>query len=91
MTTQRSARPESAALERVASLDGLRGFACATVFLANFHHAMGLTVAGHVGPWDVARFAESGLGVVIFVVLSGALLSIPCWRALGGGRAVRWA
>jgi hypothetical protein len=39
-------------------MDGLRGFACLTVFLANFHHAMGMNVSGRMGPFDLARLAS---------------------------------
>src|SRR5687767_5536839 len=63
-------------------MDGIRGVACLTVFLANFHHSLGMTVSGQLGPLDLARFAESGIGVVFFLVLSGTLLSLPFWRSL---------
>lgn len=77
---------------RWAALDGLRGLACLAVILANVHHAMGLPVAGHVGRFDLATFAESGIGVAMLLVLSGALLAVPCWQALdAGGPMPSWA
>ena len=66
-------------------MDGLRAVACLTVFLANFHHSMGMTVSGHAGPLDAAYFAESGIGVVLLIVMSGALLSVPFWQRLARG------
>jgi peptidoglycan/LPS O-acetylase OafA/YrhL len=63
-------------------MDGLRAFGCLTVFLANFHHSLGMTVSGHVGPFDFRHFAESGIGVAMFLVLSGTLLSLPFWKSL---------
>jgi peptidoglycan/LPS O-acetylase OafA/YrhL len=63
-------------------MDGLRALSCLTVFLANFHHSLGMTVSGHVGPLDFRHFAESGIGVAMFLVLSGALLSLPFWKSL---------
>ena len=69
-------------------MDGLRAIACLTVFLANFHNSMGMTVSGRVGPFDFATFAESGIGVLMLIVMSGGLLSLPFWRRLEGGREV---
>ena len=66
-------------------MDGLRAAACLTVFLANFHHSMRMTVSGRVGPLEAAYFAESGIGVVLLIVMSGALLSLPFWRRLARG------
>jgi peptidoglycan/LPS O-acetylase OafA/YrhL len=67
-------------------MDGIRAAACLTVFLANFHHSLGMTVSGRSGVLDLARFAESGIGVALFLVLSGTLLSLPFWRSLGPNR-----
>jgi peptidoglycan/LPS O-acetylase OafA/YrhL len=76
---------------RLAGMDGLRAFACLTVFLENFHHSMGMTVHGHAGPFDFPYFAESGIGVALLLVLSGALTSLPFWRQLDSGvRAGTW-
>lgn len=66
-------------------MGGLRAISCLTVFLANLHHSMGRPTSGRAGPLDLATFAESGIGVVIFMVLSGALLSMPFWRRLERG------
>lgn len=66
-------------------MDGLRAIACLTVFLANFHHSMGMTVSSRIGSLDLAYFAESGIGVVMLIVLSGSLLSLPFWRRLSAG------
>lgn len=63
-------------------MDGLRAFACLTVFLANLHHSMGTPVSGHLGPFDLAYFAESGIGVAILIVMSGALIGLPFWARL---------
>jgi peptidoglycan/LPS O-acetylase OafA/YrhL len=72
-------------------MDGIRAVACLTVFLANFHHSLGMTVSGHIGPLDLTRFAESGIGVALFIVLSGTLLSLPFWRSVGPHqRPVDW-
>jgi peptidoglycan/LPS O-acetylase OafA/YrhL len=76
---------------RIPALDGLRAIACLTVFLANFHHSMGMNVSGRAATLDLARFAESGIGVVLLIVLSGGLLSLPFWRHLSAERpAVSW-
>lgn len=69
-------------------MNGIRALACLTVFLANAHHTIGLEVSGHAGPLDLTYFAESGIGVVALIVLSGALLSLPFWRALHAGTHV---
>lgn len=73
---------------RLAGMDGLRAFACLTVFLENFHHSMGMTVHGHAGPFDLPYFAESGIGVALLLVLSGALTSLPFWRRVDSGARI---
>jgi peptidoglycan/LPS O-acetylase OafA/YrhL len=45
-----------------------------------------MTVSGHFGGLDLTRFAESGIGVALFIVLSGTLLSLPFWRSLGSNQ-----
>src|SRR5215213_1309733 len=81
-----TAAPNQARL-RLAGLDGLRGIACAMVFL---YHArwraqpsgenpLRLEVLGFNLERLLARFDA---GVAIFFVLSGLLLSLPFWRAI---------
>ncbi|MEQ1869344.1 MAG: acyltransferase [Vicinamibacterales bacterium] len=75
----------------VPAFDGLRAIACLTVFLANFHHALGMNLKGRIGPFDLTYFAESGVGVVLFMVLSGCLLSGPFWQLVRKERQrVNW-
>jgi peptidoglycan/LPS O-acetylase OafA/YrhL len=83
------------AITRLSALDGLRGLACLTVFLENLHIEMGMRVSGRVvtplGVLDAATFAGSGIGVVVFLVLSGTVLSLPFWRDLArADAAVSW-
>lgn len=67
--------------------DGLRALACLTVFLENLHIEMRMRVSGGIGPFGLPHLAESGIGVALLIVLSGALLSRPFWQALDtGGR-----
>lgn len=68
------------------ALDGLRAIACLTVFLENLHVEMRRPVSGSVGPFSLPYLATSGVGVAIFIVMSGGLLSVPFWRALLGAR-----
>ncbi len=86
------ARPE----HRMAGLDGLRGLACLLVFFYHLRwHARPLDGARlelKIGPLDLESFlTRCDIGVGIFFILSGLLLSFPFWRALlAGAAAPRW-
>lgn len=76
---------------RLAGLDGLRGIACLLVF---FYHlrwharpAPETRLALDIGPFDIEPLLQRcDIGVGIFFILSGLLLSMPFWRALLDGR-----
>ncbi|MCC7009133.1 MAG: acyltransferase [Acidobacteria bacterium] len=67
------------------ALDGLRALACLSVFVANFHHSLGMSVAGRAGPFDASYFAESGVGVALLMVLSGLLIGRSFWQRIDRG------
>jgi peptidoglycan/LPS O-acetylase OafA/YrhL len=77
---------------RLAGLDGLRGLACVLVF---FYHlrwharpAEGTPIELKIGALDLEPFLQRcDIGVGIFFVLSGLLLSLPFWRAILAGSA----
>jgi peptidoglycan/LPS O-acetylase OafA/YrhL len=77
----------SAALEssqhRVAGLDGVRGMACFLVFVYHLRWHANASVGSKVLGARVDDFiATFDVGVSIFFVLSGLLLSIPFWKAI---------
>lgn len=67
---------------RISGADGLRALACLWVF---FHHA-----AIQMDPpslmWHDALHTQGMLGVAVFFVLSGLLLTLPFWQAQQGQR-----
>jgi peptidoglycan/LPS O-acetylase OafA/YrhL len=72
---------------RLAGLDGLRGFACLLVFFYHLRwHARpldGSRLELKVGALDVEPWlTRCDIGVAIFFVLSGLLLSLPFWQAI---------
>ena len=67
---------------RVSGADGLRALACLWVF---FHHAaIEMDSPGQI--WHESLHAQGPLGVAIFFVLSGLLLTMPFWQAQQGQR-----
>lgn len=71
-----------AADRHLPGLDGLRGIACFLVFIYHLRWAAG-DPSLHLGPIDVlAVMKNCDIGVAIFFVLSGLLLSTPYWRAM---------
>jgi len=75
---------------RLAGLDGLRGLACLLVFFYHLRwHARGLDgprLELKVGAFDVEPLlTRCDIGVGIFFILSGLLLSLPFWSALLAG------
>ena len=75
---------------RLAGLDGLRGIACLLVFFYHLRwHARPSAetrLALDLGPLDIEAFLQCcDIGVAIFFILSGLLLSMPFWRALLNG------
>ncbi len=73
--------------DRLPGLDGLRGIACLLVFFYHLRwHARASDEAPlslHLGSVDVERLLRScDIGVAIFFVLSGLLLSFPFWRSI---------
>ena len=76
--------------ERLPGLDGLRGIACLLVFFYHLRwHARAsdeVPLSFHLGSVDVERLLRScDIGVAIFFVLSGLLLSFPFWRSILDG------
>jgi peptidoglycan/LPS O-acetylase OafA/YrhL len=72
---------------RLAGLDGLRGLACLLVFFYHLRwHARvdaGTRLELKIGAFDVEPLlTRCDIGVGIFFVLSGLLLSLPFWRAM---------
>ncbi len=77
---------------RLAGLDGLRGFACLLVFFYHLRwHARpldGSRLELKIGALDVEPLlTRCDVGVAIFFVLSGLLLSLPFWQAILSGTA----
>jgi peptidoglycan/LPS O-acetylase OafA/YrhL len=75
---------------RLAGLDGLRGLACLLVFFYHLRwHARppdGSRLELKIGSYDLEPFLQRcDIGVGIFFVLSGLLLSLPFWRAILAG------
>lgn len=65
---------------------GLRGLAALAVFAVHYQQIVNFDF--ELGPLDSFRiFANGEYGVALFFVLSGCLLSLPYWRALGAGTA----
>lgn len=85
--------PPTKADTRLAGLDGLRGLACLLVF---FYHlrwharpAEGTPLELKIGALDLEPFLQRcDIGVGLFFVLSGLLLSLPFWRAILAGNAM---
>lgn len=76
---------------RLAGLDGLRGIACLLVFFYHLRwHAQSTSetrLALDLGPLDIEAFLQRcDIGVAIFFILSGLLLSLPFWCAQFDGR-----
>ncbi len=76
--------------ERLPGLDGLRGIACLLVFFYHLRwHARPsdeVPLALGIGGFDVEWLLRScDIGVAIFFVLSGLLLSLPYWRSILDG------
>ena len=67
---------------RISGADGLRAIACLWVF---FHHA-GIEFDPQDLMWHTVFHDQGILGVAIFFVLSGMLLTIPFWQAALGQR-----
>jgi peptidoglycan/LPS O-acetylase OafA/YrhL/ABC-type sugar transport system permease subunit len=81
-----SAPPALPAGERLDGLDGLRAIACLAVV---FHHLFQRLDGDKQPLWlDGLRnfFLKGEVGVCLFFVLSGALLSMPFWQAFVAGR-----
>lgn len=82
--------PAASATHRLAGLDGLRGLACLLVF---FYHLRwearpldGSRLELRLGAFDLEPLlARCDIGVGIFFVLSGLLLSLPFWKAILSG------
>ncbi len=80
----------ASATPRLAGLDGLRGLACLLVF---FYHLRwearplnGSRLELKLGSFDVEPLlSRCDIGVGIFFVLSGLLLSMPFWKAILSG------
>src|SRR6185369_15500611 len=75
---------------RLAGLDGLRGLACLLVFFYHLRwHARpldGSRLVLNVGGFDAEPLlTRCDIGVAIFFVLSGLLLSLPFWSAILSG------
>ena len=76
--------------DHLPGLDGLRGIACLLVFFYHLRwHARPsaeVPLALGLGSVDVERLLQScDIGVAIFFVLSGLLLSYPFWRSILDG------
>jgi peptidoglycan/LPS O-acetylase OafA/YrhL/glycopeptide antibiotics resistance protein len=65
---------------RLAGLDGLRALAAATVILENLTYFAALP-EWQAGPFELKRFAFSGVGVCLLFVMSGYLLTRNYWRS----------
>lgn len=68
--------------QRIQGADGLRAFAC--LWVVAHHIAMQFDVS-QTG-WSSVIRLQGALGVAIFFVLSGMLLSLPFWQAALGER-----
>jgi peptidoglycan/LPS O-acetylase OafA/YrhL len=67
--------------QRIAGLDGLRALAAMAVFAVHYNQIVDVDV--QFGEFDFyLLFANGELGVALFFVLSGLLLSLPYWRAI---------
>ena len=83
--------PEGRA-HRLGGLDGLRGIACLLVFFYHLRwHARRSDTEPlelWIGNWNLEPFlTRADIGVGIFFVLSGLLLSLPFWRSIVLGEA----
>ena len=66
----------------IPGLDGLRAVAALAVFGVHFNQTVRFDAT--LGPADISRLLENGeYGVSLFFSLSGFLLSLPLWRAMG--------
>jgi peptidoglycan/LPS O-acetylase OafA/YrhL len=77
--------------KRLAGLDGLRATACLLVFLYHlrWHARPGADtpLSLQIGAWNLEPIlTRADIGVGIFFVLSGLLLSLPYWRTILNGR-----
>jgi len=69
----------------IAGLDGLRAVAALAVFGVHFGQFTGVNLVA--GPFELRSLLENGeLGVALFFVLSGFLLSTPFWHAVRDGK-----
>jgi peptidoglycan/LPS O-acetylase OafA/YrhL len=67
--------------QRIAGLDGLRAFAAIAVFAVHYNQIVDIDV--QLGTFDFyLLFVNGELGVALFFILSGLLLSLPYWRVI---------
>ena len=72
------------AISRLEGLNGLRALAALAVFAVHYNQTVRFD--GELGPFQLARLLPNGEhGVSLFFALSGFLLALPFWRALGAG------
>jgi peptidoglycan/LPS O-acetylase OafA/YrhL len=66
---------------KLRGLDGLRALAALAVFFVHYNQIVDVDV--QLGAFDVYLFLANGeVGVALFFILSGTLLSLPYWRAI---------
>lgn len=66
---------------KIRGLDGLRALAAFAVFFVHYNQIVGVDL--QLGVFDLYRFIANGeVGVALFFILSGFLLSLPYWRAI---------